>query len=385
MYIYVMQKMLLLCLLSFFSNVYANDSLYARRIVDTLSSGYFSGRGYVNDGMQKAAGFIARSFAELQTVPVKGKSYLQSFKYSVNRFPGAVSLTVNGKTLQPGKDFLVLNESRSFKGNGNLEKADSVTWINHEKRVTIKLTDKLTWSVKTEQADYTGFTILKSAVNNPASFAAEVEADFMPSFKADNVVAMVKGTAVPDSFLVFTAHYDHLGMMGKNAVFPGANDNAGGVAMLLTLAKYYAANPSRYSVVFMAFAGEEAGLIGSAYYVKHPTIPLHKIRFLTNLDLMGNGEEGITVVNATEFQPEFELLKKLNAAGNYLTTVNSRGKAANSDHYWFAEQGVHAFFIYTLGKRKSYHDIDDVASTLSLSEINDLDQLLIQFYDSLSK
>ena len=118
---------------------------------------------------------------------------------------------------------------------------------------------------------------------------------------------MVKGTAQPDSFIFITAHYDHLGGMGKDTYFPGANDNASGDALLLSLAKYYVAHPAKYSIGFILFAGEEAGLVGSKYYTENPIVPLKNIRFLINTDLAGTGDEGITVVNATEFPNEFAL------------------------------------------------------------------------------
>jgi hypothetical protein len=119
--------------------------------------------------------------------------------------------------------------------------------------------------------------------------------------------------------------------------------------------------------------------------VDNPLFPLQHIRFLFNLDLMGNGEEGITVVNATEHPQAFDLLKSINAQYNLLPAINSRGKAANSDHYWFSEAGVPAFFAYTLGPRKAYHDVDDTAETLSLCEVGDLSTLLIKFFEALSQ
>lgn len=363
----------------------ASDSLYARRIVDTLSSPYFSGRGYVNDGMKKAADFIENEMKQLGVAPV-GKHFQQHFSYPVNVFDGEMALSINGVQLIPGKDFIIGNESSSIHTKGTLSKADSVTWMNSELRIIIILVDKLTWDVEQHQADYTSFRVLKSSIKNqPTTFEAKAEARFIKSFDATNVIGMVKGTVQPDSFLVFTAHYDHLGAMGKEVYFAGANDNASGTALLLMMAKYYVQHPARYTIVFMAFGGEEAGLVGSEYFVNHPTIPLKKIRFLTNLDLMGNGEEGITVVNATTFPNDFELLQKVNGESKLLTTVNSRGKAKNSDHYWFTEKGVPSFFIYTLGKRKSYHDVEDVAATLPLLEIDDLQNLLIQFSEALMK
>jgi Zn-dependent M28 family amino/carboxypeptidase len=149
--------------------------------------------------------------------------------------------------------------------------------------------------------------------------------------------------------------------------------------MLLSMAKYYSENPNDYNLVFIAFAGEEIGLVGSHYFVEHPTIPLSKINFLINLDIMGSGEEGITVVNATKFENEFNQLVKINEENQLLTQVKKRGPAANSDHYWFSEKGVPSFFIYTQGPNKHYHDIFDTYEELSFKEYEDIKSLLIKF------
>ena len=76
---------------------------------------------------------------------------------------------------------------------------------------------------------------------------------------------MIKGTLFPDSFFVFTAHYDHLGTMGASVIFPGAHDNASGVAFLLDLARHFSSTPPPYSLIFLFLSGEEAGLKGSLY------------------------------------------------------------------------------------------------------------------------
>jgi len=154
---------------------------------------------------------------------------------------------------------------------------------------------------------------------------------------------------------------------------------------MLSLAKYYAEHPAKYTVVCIAFAGEEAGLLGSAYYVNHPMIDLQRIRFLVNLDLVGNGDEGITVVNATEFPQAFTMMQRINEEKKLLVAVNSRGKARNSDHYWFTEKGVPSFFIYTLGGIKAYHDVYDVDSTLPNDHYVQLYKLLTTFVGNLQK
>ena len=160
---------------------------------------------------------------------------------------------------------------------------------------------------------------------------------------------MVKGTSGKDSTLVLTAHYDHLGLLGKKVYFPGANDNASGVAMLLSMARYYAKNPPEYNMVFLAFSGEEIGLLGSKAFIEQPLTDLSKIKFLVNFDLAGTGDEGIKVVNGTIFKTDFDRLQQLNERYHLLPKVEIRGEACNSDHCLFYAKGVPCFFIYTQG------------------------------------
>jgi aminopeptidase YwaD len=372
----------LVCIITLlFSIVVASaaDTAYIRRITDTLSSPAFSGRGYVNNGMQKAGDFIA---AEMETIGMSVAT--QSFKYPAVSFPGLMELSINGNVLQPGKDFIVDGASGSAQAGGELSQTDSVTFIRATDKVIIKLVDKLTWSVATAQENYTVFFVRKDAVYRPARFTCKVEAAYIKSFAAKNIIGVIQGNKKADSLIVITAHYDHLGMMGKETMFAGANDNAGGVALMLSLGKHYAQRASPYTIIFIAFAGEEAGLLGSEHFVRNPVFDLSAVKFLLNLDLMGNGEEGITVVNATEFPKQFALLQEINTEKGLLATVQPRGKAKNSDHYWFTEKGVPSFFIYTLGKRKAYHDVDDIPSTVPWYEASDLETLLTTFIKRLA-
>jgi hypothetical protein len=99
------------------------------------------------------------------------------------------------------------------------------------------------------------------------------------------------------------------------------------------------------------------------------------------MDILGTGDEGITVVNATLHNPEFVKLKQLNDTNHYLPQVKPRGKAAISDHHFFTEEGVPCFYIYTLGGIKAYHDTCDRPGTLPLTEYDDLFRLLTDFTD----
>jgi aminopeptidase YwaD len=370
-------------LILFSITAFSQDIAFGRKIVDTLTSPYFWGRGYTNDGMKKAADFLANEFKTYGLEPMT-KNYLQPFSYPVNTFPGKMELTVNGKALVPGVDFIVSPETKSVKASGDFEQLDSIQFINRKEMVVIKMQDKLTWSVATEAADYSLLLVDKKALDKtPETFKVNIDNKLISSFKTANVCGLVKGTVKPDSIIFITAHYDHLGGMGKDTYFPGANDNASGVALLLNLAHYYAQHPQKYSIGFILFAGEEAGLIGSKYFTENPLVPLKNIRFLINTDLAGTGEEGITVVNATEFSKEFAAMQQINKENNLLFAINARGKAANSDHYFFTEKGVPSFFFYTLGGIKAYHDVFDKAATLPLNEHEDLFKLLVKFNQKL--
>jgi hypothetical protein len=327
-----------------------------------------------------------------------------------------MEVKLDKQLLIPGKDFIInsigknnyvtrkiiyLKKSDNYwdkverKSQDKLEKKfafiiDTGGVFEVDSRVNVNIRSKLTWGFEylkaNHDADRTMVDIKKEALMNiPRKITIKTEYKYFPNYHSQNILGYIKGTQYPDSFIVFCAHYDHLGQMGKDIYFPGANDNASGCAMLLNLAKYYSQHPPKYSVAFFAFGGEEVGLLGSKYYVEHPLFPLKQIKFLVNMDIMGTGDEGIKVVNATEHKKEFDELVKINSEKNLLPVVSPRGKAANSDHYFFEEAGVKTFFIYTLGGIKAYHDIYDRPETLPLTKFEEVYKLLLDFTDYLQK
>lgn len=374
-----MKKSIILIILVVSNCAFAQDLSYTRKTLNTLTSPALWGRGYTNNGMTKAANFIEREFTKMGLEPVQ-----QIFSFPVNSFPGAMNLTINGKKLIPGNDFIIHQASKGLKGSGVFEQRDSALFVAEAQKLRLIIEPKLTWSVATKVEEFTTILIKKSAiVGTPQHFEINIENQFVPDFKATNVYATIKGTEQPDSIVVMTAHYDHLGGMGKNTYFPGANDNASGVSLLLSLARFYAKNPPPYTVAFICFGAEEAGLIGSKYFTENPLLRLSQIRFLINLDLVGTGEAGATVVNATIYPKEFALLNHINDLGKFLIKINPRGKAANSDHYFFSEKGVPAFFLYTQGGITAYHDINDKAQTLPFTAYEGLFKLFIGFNKAL--
>jgi aminopeptidase YwaD len=404
------------------------DSLYARSVVNTLASPAFKGRGYVEDGDKKTASFIKKEFTKSGLKPI-GDSYYQNYNLSVNTFPGRVSVVLDGQKLETAKDYLISASSPSVKGtfkltmitraeintqeslgslmdkiagtfiildnrSGKGETAtqvaairDNLSRMQYDENLNLRgliiySDEKLTWTTSSTQSVRPVIILNKPGIDltKVKAIDLDIEAKFIPEYGTQNIVGMVKGTSTSDSSLVVTAHYDHLGLMGKEVYFPGANDNASGIAMLLSLAKYYAVNKPLYDMVFIAFSGEEIGLLGSQAFVENPLIDLQKIKFLVNFDLAGTGEEGIKVVNGTFYKNKFDQLTKLNAKYSLLPKVEIRGESCNSDHCFFYEAGVPAIFIYTQGGIKAYHDIYDKAETLPLTEFVDYLSLMKLFF-----
>ncbi len=407
----------------------AQPRRYAQNVIDELSQPQRKGRGYVDSADYEAAQFIRHQLMQLGVQPLH-TSYEQSFFIQVNTFPDTVSLVIGRRRLQPGVHFLVDPASPPLRGWFSLVPLrrhvgdTALHTLQHylqalptghfhsslvfffKKELTKRqydwlrqwllgsshgavgivevTTEKLTWHVSHTWQSLPWFYVMDSVFDAQSTQAeVVVQSVLKRNYRTQNVGGVVPGGVVPDSFLVFTAHYDHLGIMGEGVVFPGANDNASGVSMVLNLAAHYVENPHRYSVVFLFFGAEELGLLGSWHFVSQPVIPLDRIRFLINLDIVGTGDEGVMVVNGKEFPDAFQLLVQLNEQHGLLPAIRARGSAANSDHYPFYLHGVPCFFLYTLGGIAAYHDVWDRAATLPLTEYDDLYALLLAFAEQL--
>lgn len=392
-----------------------------RRITQELCSAKYFGRGYVKNGDSLAAEFLAQEFQKKGLKKVKG-SYFQIFSFDVNTFPAEMEVKIGDKILKPGIDFMVdpacgssfltwnykylaknelLNEqimtevirdlsrarswnslvidTRNIAGD-SLKKVKDLQESLSEYCHVMSITDeKFTFSVARDQKPFALVYLHGSAFEPNKVIETNITAVLKKNHQARNVLAYLPAKKRTKKTIFLTAHYDHLGGMGSETYFPGGNDNASGTSILFALADELKAKPLNANIVFIAFAGEEAGLLGSKYYVEHPLIKEKRLKFVLNLDIMGSGEDGITVVNATEFPDIFNKLNAINDDQKLLTQIKKRGKAANSDHYFFSEKGFPAFFIYTMGPNKNYHDVFDTYEALSFQEYNDLVKLVSGF------
>lgn len=400
----------------------------ARADLAVLCSDSLAGRGYQHNGHGRAAHYLSERFRDLGLEPwspATGSSrptWFQGFSFKINLVDSA-RLTLNHKALTVGKDFIVHPASGSLHQDiscKNLDYGMGEDWEGEKiegKGVLMKLgfpphydqdsrnremfqsqteldfklemaalykpaalflvKDKLTASLASRRLDLPVIEVLRSAVPKKVNNASLQVATAIREVSAFNVMGVIPGQLYPDSFIIVSAHYDHLGTQG-DAVFRGANDNASGVAFMLALAGELqkAENAPAYSIVFIGFGAEEAGLKGSRYFVRQlDSTLLPRIRFVLNFDLMGNGDQGICLVAGTDF-PRLAGQVQQNMPAS--VPVELRANAPNSDHYPFIQAGVPALFTYTKGGPPWYHDVMDVPTAVSFPRWEELKQAYLK-------
>jgi hypothetical protein len=205
------------------------------------------------------------------------------------------------------------------------------------------------------------------------------------SLQSTNVIGLLEGKKFKDQYVYITAHYDHLGIRGKE-IFFGADDNGSGTAGLLEIAKAFAAakktgnHPDR-SIVFIAFSGEENGLWGSDHYVTHPLLPLDKASAALNIDMLGRTDfdyqnkpdsaNYVFVIGNDKLSSELLNIvddnnKNVQLKNDYrFNDLNDRHYYYyRSDHYNFAAKGVPVLF-FSDGEHVDYHKSTDTVDKIN--------------------
>ena len=200
----------------------------------------------------------------------------------------------------------------------------------------------------------------------PVSISLEVSVDKVPG-KAVNVVGMVEGTdpEFSDEYVVIGAHYDHLGMGGEGSMIPdtvavhnGADDNASGTAGVLELAEWFSFNPQKRSLIFVAFSGEEMGLLGSSSFVSDPPILLQKIGAMINMDMIGRMKDSTIVIGGAGTSSIWRELMETKAGEFDLTPKFDDAGYGASDHQSFYLKDIPVLFFFS-GTHDDYHRPSD--------------------------
>ena len=206
--------------------------------------------------------------------------------------------------------------------------------------------------------------------------------------KGANVAAALKGSdpTLANEYVVIGAHYDHLGLGGPESlaakpegeIHHGADDNASGTSGLLELARVLSAERGRLkrSILFVAFSGEELGLLGSGAYTKHPALPLASTVAMLNMDMIGRLRQGALFIGGVGTSPAWKpLIERLNQTG---ATRSAAGNGSGgrfqlsfgqdgfgpSDHQSFYVRNVPVLFFFT-GTHDDYHKPTDTADKIN--------------------
>jgi acetylornithine deacetylase/succinyl-diaminopimelate desuccinylase-like protein len=187
-----------------------------------------------------------------------------------------------------------------------------------------------------------------------------------------NVIGILRGG---DEVVVVCAHYDHLGV-DRGVVYPGADDNASGTAVLLSLARAVGRSHHGRTIVFLASGAEEAGLLGAGAYVRDPAFPLHRTKAMINFDMVGrnffelgggrSGTVGVIGLENPGIEPVVRAAADAEAVEIMAMTADTLrffGFDGRTDDYWFRKLGVPTVHFST-GMHRDYHEPTDTAERL---------------------
>jgi Zn-dependent M28 family amino/carboxypeptidase len=206
-----------------------------------------------------------------------------------------------------------------------------------------------------------------------------------------NVIGLLRGSdpVLRDTYVILSAHYDHLGMTntGADRIFNGANDNASGTASVIEIAAALSALPShpKRSILFIAFFGEELGLLGSQYYTRHPVVPLEKTIADLNLEQVGrtdatNGDmTGTASITGFDFSDLPERLQKAGSELGIRVYKDEKGSDPyfkQSDNLPLAEAGVVSHTLCVAFQFPDYHRVGDEWEKLNYRNMAAVDALV---------
>ncbi|TKG96937.1 M20/M25/M40 family metallo-hydrolase [Puteibacter caeruleilacunae] len=413
-------KLLVVLIFLISSPALGQDKTYSEEVIKKLASPEMYGRGYVNHGDQKAAHFLKEEMIKMG-LKTKG-NYLQSFRFDVNTYPGAMDVEIDGVELKPVTDYTIVPYSQGCKGNFKVYTPDLENWDLTKIKNDLQLIDtthlfiaypktykktyrddliklrrlgvagfielipreKLSWfvvysnMVKPKTTLMMADDLLQS--NTVSKLKVNIKSKFIENYRTQNVMGYIPGKVFPDSVIVVGAHYDHLGCMGKDNYFPGADDNASGVAMVLDLARHFADEKyqPKYTIWFVLFGGEEKGLYGSTYFNSHLPVPKKQIKYMVNFDMLHEDNDHLNIINGTSEECLYQKLMDVYESKARPFRLVAKPNSPYSDHYAFVVNDISALFVstYDMGDTAKYHVVGDDFEHFSSAYWDDIFDLM---------
>jgi hypothetical protein len=367
------------------------------RIERTLSADDMQGRATFTPGNDKAAAFIAKEFKKAGIQPWDGKSYIQQLPSMVSGKPESISVTFDGNTIDPnhvaiisGKWDVNVNETSGLE-KGTIRKGANFMQeyrrysMSGKPYLVIIDTSFSSFLVRirdraSDQSDR--LMILVAAPAEPQKFSVKAR---MKEAKLQNVVGVLPGKSRKNEYVIFSGHYDHLGIRGgkdregnpvTDSIFNGANDDAAGTTAVIMLAKYYKAlNNNERTLIFAAFTGEEVGGFGSHYFSKQ--YKPEEVMAMFNIEMIGTdskwGKNSAYITGYERTDMGKILQSNLEGTGFtfYPDPYTTQNLFFRSDNATLALLGVPAHTISTskMDNEPNYHKASDEIGTLDMDNM----------------
>jgi len=284
---------------------------------------------------------------------------------------GAIALI-----LMPSPNELQTRELIGSVACGDGPHLDSIPMI----QITRSVADSIFTSAKTTYAELVNQLSIKKTSHSfhiPRRMSINVISKYRPNAPTYNVVAVWEGThkKLKKEYIVLGAHLDHVGIQANTLLYPGANDNASGVAALIEIAKALKNGSIKTdrSILFVVFSAEESGMHGSRHFVANSPVNVKKIAAMVNFDCVAQGDS-IAVGGKLSFPKTWNIVKKNDTKRFNLLSINTFG-GGGADAEAFYRAGIPTLYFNTSGGYKHLHLESDRTETLNADLFEKLTQL----------
>ena len=273
-----------------------------------------------------------------------------SYKFEEAGRQGAAAALIIHDTAPASYDWSVVQNSRASSNLSLYSETDNKNLVAFQGWVTGESAKKLFEAAGVSIDKSIAAAKKKGFKSFPLKLKTTIESiNEIEIGESANVAGILPGTTLKNEYIIYSAHWDHLGIgqpVDGDSIYNGANDNASGIAALVLLAKRFKELPQRpeRSILFLAVTAEESGLLGSEYYVENPLFPLNKTVVCLNIDSYGDNmrANNVTVSAAGHSETDRYVVDAAAAQGRKVTFTNnnSSGGYYRSDHFNFAKYGV---------------------------------------------
>jgi len=378
------------------------DAGEVKRILSVLSADDMEGRAAFSPGIERAADFIATEFEKIGLQPYQQNGYRQTFHVS-HVSPATWEVTFDGTNIprehiiissnnpgvnwndepdvslvqiQAGDDFAQCFRDASVGGKDAIVIVDTSFASLFEKYRGFLMQGRINQSDQPSQPLPSVVYVLASQVPKSfrVSFTNKVE-----ERPLSNLVGVLPGKSKPGEYVIFSAHYDHIGILqpvGQDSIANGADDDASGVSAVISLANYYKRlNDNERTLLFVTFTAEELGLVGSKYFSKQ--LQADSVVAMVNIEMIGKDAKfGPNSLYVTGYgQSNLAQIMQQNVENTAFTFHPDPYPTQNlfyrSDNASLAALGVpaHTFATVQIDKDSYYHSVADEVETLNIENI----------------